>query len=357
MIAVVLLLMLIYGLQQPNARIRHERQIPWPYAFIAMGYIVFWAALRSGFVDTNAYIRMFKTAPTGLSNALNVFDSDVHDNGFRLLEILFKTYISTNYHYWLSFIAISTGYFIARTLRRHSPDFLFSMYLFITSTTMIWMFNGIRQFLVAAIIFASADLIVRQRFWKFFFILFLCTYIHGTSWIILPMYFFVTDRPFGKRMLLFIVAVLACAISVTPLMDSMEAVLKDTNYAHNLKQFAFDDGVNPLRVAFSCIPLVLALFKRRTIEQTNNKYLYMCINMSTIAAGLYFVGIFTSGIMIGRLPIYFSMFNFILLPYLFIKIYPDLKKMLYITIGLVYLVFYSLMANYYYISDILGNYV
>ena len=80
--------------------------------------------------------------------------------------------------------------------------------------------------------------------------------------------------------------------------------------------------------------------------------------MSTISAGLYFVGMFTSGIMIGRLPIYFSLYNFILLPYLFNFIYTKSTKLLYTGFSILYLAFYYVSASkFYYISDVLGNYV
>lgn len=357
MILVVVLLMLIYRIQQPNPRIRLTQPIPWSYAIIAMGYIVFWAGLRSGFVDSNAYIRQFKEAPQGLDEAWNVLLSDTKDSGFTFLQILFKTLVSSDFHYWLMFIALATGLPIMVVYRNKSVDFLFSMYLFICSVTFIWMFNGIRQFLAAAILFGFGFLIEKKKFVPFLIVLFLCSSIHGTAWLLLPMYFFVTDRPFGKRMIIFIVAVLSCSIAVNSLLETMDIMLQETQYSSNLAEFAEDDGVHPLRVLFSCVPVILAFIQRKKIVATNNQYIYMCVNMSTIAAGLYFVGMLTSGIMIGRLPVFFILYNYILYPYLFNYIYSGKKTLLYTIISITYLVFYYLMAqNFYYVSDILGNY-
>lgn len=350
--------MIVYKLQIPDLNIRITQRIPWSYAVIAMGYIIFWCGLRSGFVDTSAYIRSFEGYPVGLSEAFQIFsDPDGKDRGFTFLGIIFKTFVSTDFHAWLMFIALATGIPIMLAYRNHSNDYLYSIFLLVTSTTITWMFNGIRQFLAAAILFGFGFLIEKKRFIPFLIILLLCTTIHGSAWIVLPVYFFATDKPFGYRMLLFVLGVLLLGFYIGEAMDAMEILLEDTQYENNLDQFAEDDGVHPLRVLFSCIPVVLALWKRREILSLNNKYINMCVNMSTIAAGLYFIGMLTSGIMVGRLPIYFSLYTYILFPYLFIKVYPNLTKQFYIGFTLLFLIFYYVLCHHlYYISDILGTY-
>ena len=40
------------------------------------------------------------------------------------------------------------------------------------------------------------------------------------------------------------------------------------------------------------------------------------MNLSVISAGIYFFSFFTSGILVGALPIYFSLANYILIPWL-----------------------------------------
>lgn len=357
MLLLVLVLMVVYKLQTPDRTIRLTQPIPWPYAIISMGYIVFWAALRSGFVDTSAYIRGFIGLPSGLTAAIETFSESGKSPGWNFVQIILKTYFTTDYHWWLTIVAVATGVPIMITLRKKSADYLYSMFLFITSVTFIWMFNGIRQFLVAAILFGFYKLIQERNLIKFTILIFICSTIHATAWIVFPMYFFVTGKPFGKKMMLFVLAVLSCAITIAPLMNSMETILRDTTYAGNLDQFSEDDGVHPLRVLLFSVPVFLAFIKRKRIAQLNNGFINMCINMSTVSAGLYFVGMFTSGIMVGRLPIYFSLYNFILIPYLLNFVFQEQRKLFYAGFSIVYLVFYYIFASkFYYISDILGNY-
>lgn len=360
MLLMVLLLMVIYHLQQPDARLRQTRPIPWPYALLSMGYIVFWAALRSGFVDTRAYILSYEFISTGWDNAVRVFESSAKSPGWEFIQIIFKTCVSRDFHWWLAAIAVASGIPLMVTLRRTSVNYLYSIFLFISTLTFSWLFNGIRQFLVAALLFGCYKLILDRRTAKFIIIVLLCSLLHKSALIILPAYFLVNSKPFGAKMMIFVLAVSSCAISVAPLMESMETVLADTAYAANLEQFAEDDGVHPLRVLLESIPVILAFIRRKKIAEKNNAFVNLCVNMSTVAAGIYFVGMFTSGIMIGRLPLFFSLYNLILIPYIFTYVYTGMKKIMYAGGTLVYLAFYFVMTqagSYYYISDILGNYV
>lgn len=357
MIVVVALLGIFYSATTSQSLKKENNPVPWIYAILAMGYIVFWAGLRSGYIDTRTYISWFKAAPSGLNEALLLFSTDKNDKGFIFLEIIFKTLISSDFHYWLFFIALITGVPIAIGYRNHSLNFFYSIFLFISSTTCTWMFNGIRQMLAASILFGFGYLIEKRKLYKFIIVLIIASFIHGTAWLMFPVYFFVTDKPFGRRMFIFVLFALSFAVALEPMMDSMETVLQNTQYASNLEQFVEDDGVNPLRVVFSAIPVILAFFKRKTLIRLNNKYMNMCVNMSIFATGFFFVGMFTSGIMIGRIPLYFSLYNYVLLPYLFIKIYPNYKKSLYFLTTLIFCLFYYLLCRHiYYISDVLGNY-
>lgn len=357
MFLVVFVLMLVYKMQVPNLQQRLTQPIPWPYAIIAMGYITFWAALRSGIADTRTYIWVFENSSSSISDALSALNSDGKSPGWDCIQILFKAFVSHDFHYWLATIAIATGIPIMITMRKKSDDYLFSVFLFLASGTFTWMVNGIRQFLVVAIMFACWRMLVdRKRIW-FVIIVLLCSTVHTTALIMLPAIFFVDWKPFGKIMMLFVVVVLASAFFVGPLLDSMDTMLQGTAYHGNLDQFQEDDGVHPLRVLFETVPVIMALIKRKQIAALNDSFINIAVNMSTVAAGLFFIGMLTSGIMVGRLPMYFSIYNMVLIPLLINKVYTPNRKVLYTGFFIVYITFYFVMnQNAYYVSDILGNY-
>ena len=355
MIVMVLVLTVIYHIQRPDTALRLSRPIPWPYAILAMGYIIFWAAMRSGFIDTKVYIGHFENAPTGIEEAFELLDTPAKSPTWNFLQSLFKTCISTDYHWWFATIALISGVPIMLVFRKKSVDYLFSVYLFTASTTFSWMFNGIRQFVVAAIAFGFYFLLVEKKRLLFIGIILLLSLIHSTILIMLPAVFFVDCKPFGKMMSLFVIIILISAFFMGSVTDTMDELLQDTTYHHNLDQFEKDDGANPLRVLFESVPVLMAFIKRREIAATNNTFLNLCINMSTVAAGIYYIAMLTSGIMIGRLPIYFSLYNFILIPYLINFFYTSHRRELYLIFYIAYIIFYFYSTPYfYYVSDVLG---
>ena len=73
----------------------------------------------------------------------------------------------------------------------------------------------------------------------------------------------------------------------------------------------------------------------------NNPLINLSTNMALISAGLYIISVFTSGIFIGRLPIYASIFGYILLPWEIDYLYKDSSRtMVYLLMITFYLAFY-----------------
>ena len=88
--------------------------------------------------------------------------------------------------------------------------------------------------------------------------------------------------------------------------------------------------------------MLLALIGKRIIDQEDDIFINICVNMSVITTGIYLVGMVTSGIMVGRLPIYVSLYNFILLPYLAEKIFTPKSKDIFIILMIIFYFLYYL---------------
>lgn len=71
------------------------------------------------------------------------------------------------------------------------------------------------------------------------------------------------------------------------------------------RQFG-DDGMNPIRALINAVPMILAWLFRRKLVWENDSVINLCINMSVIAMGVSLIAVVTSGIMVGRMPIYTS---------------------------------------------------
>ena len=349
-----------YSLAKRRKRLALRKEttnmVPLNIAVVTFGYIIFWAGIRSGVADTSNYIYMFRHCSRDLVDILACWNSDNKAPGFDTFNILFKHFVSANYHNWLMTIAIISGVPIMLTIRKHSEHFFYSVFLFIVTLNFTWMLNGIRQFVVVAILFKTSDWIVEKKTYKFLLVVLLLSTVHYTALIMIPVYWIVQERPFGKKIIFFTIVLLVSILFFEPFVDVLEVTLADTAYSGYTKQFAMDDGVNPIRFVVMLVPTLIAFVGRRKIIQMNDVYINLCVNMSTVAAGLYFLGIFTSGILIGRLPIYFELYNLILLPYLLkVCFKKQSSRVMYLLCTIGFLLFYYLQrGSLYYISDLTG---
>ncbi|MGN1139191.1 MAG: EpsG family protein [Ruminococcus sp.] len=335
-----------------------QKKIPITYAIIVFGYFIFWIGMRTGYVDTRAYINIFNNIPSDFSTAWNAINWEGKSPCFDIFNILFKCFISQDAQWWLMTIAIISGVCLMVVLRKHSVNFFYSSFLFMTMFTFTWMMNGIRQFICVAVLFLCCDLIKDGKFFRFLIAVLLLSTIHYTAMMMIPVYFVARAKPWSSRIVWFTIAIILICIFTEPFFAGVETALSDTAYAGSTSQFAEDDGVHPLRVLFYAIPPAIAYWRRNVLSQYYDRFkiLPVCINMSLVSAALYLVGVFTSGILIGRLPIYCDVYDLILIPFLLQAAFDNqerkIVKPIYTFVLLLY--FYLLSSNCYYISDITG---
>ena len=321
----------------------YEARVHLFMAVVTFAVIIFFAGARSFTGDTGAYIDMFKDYPL-FQNAHDViFDDSAREPGFRLFSILVKTYISDNYTVWLSIIAVISGICVMLPLYKYSCNFGVSAFLFMASCQFTWMFNGMRQFLVAAIIFSCTDLILKNKTLLYILIVCILSTIHKSALILIPMYFIAQGEPGNKRTVLFIGCIILAMLFTSKFTNLLTDVVEQTDYASSVNEFkATDDGTSPIRILVESIPIILTFLYRNKIKDKLTPIIKLSINMSLIASGLYIISkIASSGILLGRLPIYFSMYNLILLPWLLRNIFEQREKdLIYYIMVLCYIAFF-----------------
>lgn len=148
-------------------------------------------------------------------------------------------------------------------------------------------------------------------------IILVASLFHQSALIILPFIFICQGKAWNKKTLFFITLIIIVVAGIESFTGILNSALAETQYQNVVSDWQSfeDDGTNILRVLVYTVPTILALLGKKKIEQENNKVINYCVNMSLISTGFYIVSMFTSGIFIGRIPIYFSLFNYILLPW------------------------------------------
>ena len=198
-----------------------------------------------------------------------------------------------------------------------------------------------RQFIAVSIAFAATDWLLEKKYFKYILLILFLSTIHASVLIMLPIGFIVQGRAWNfKTVVLTLGALLAINysnITIELITDFME----DTQYRGEVGQFLETEGTNILRVLVFCIPPAFALLWRRWIDKADSKLVNLATNMSIVSMGAYLVSAVTSGIFVGRVPIYFSLYNYILLPWLVENLFEErAQKIVYVVIIICYLIFY-----------------
>lgn len=326
-------------------------------AFFTMGYIVFFIGLRSAGADTQAYIHMFRNTPVGMSQVFENIKNDPKSPGFQILLGFIKTFISENYHVFLFIIAALSGWCLAHFLRKHSQHFLESMMFFMLFGTFTWMINGIRQFLAVVILLLATDYMLQKKWGRYIIFVLLAASIHSSALIILPVTFIVVGKPWNHRTIIAMLICVAVLFFTSEFTNILSWLLENTDYGNEAEQFSESQGMSPLRAVLNSIPCILAFVFRKDLTDKTNKTINFCINMSLLGIGFSLIAVVTSGIYMGRLIVYFTVYNLILLPWILNNVYSVDKKQFKIAVYLLYIVYFVydcfIAHHYYYISDIL----
>lgn len=312
-----------------------------PVAVIAATLIIL-AGTRPNIGDTFAYRSMFWSNPASFSHISQILTGDGKDKGFSVLTTLLKMVIGNNDTLYFLIISAVCLLCVILTYRKYSCNLFISMFLFIASSDYIqWNYNGMRQFIAVAVIFAATDLLLQKKYLAYFAIVAVMSTIHASALIMIPISLVVQGKPWNLRTVLFTLAALFAINFSGALRDLIANFMADTQYSGEVDQFLETEGTNIFRVLVFSIPPLLALVFRRYLRAANDPLMNLSTNMSIVSMGVYIISSVTSGIFVGRIPIYFSLYNYILLPGLVETVFTKRsQKLLYGAIILCYLAFY-----------------
>ena len=293
---------------------------PW-FALLVIAPVIIWAGFRSGagYVDTNAYIRMYEKIPTGIGDLFHYITVvQTKDPGFSIYLAIIKKIFGSSYTPFLFISALIQGLAVTFFFRKYSSQFMISMFIFIASTEYFsWMFNGLRQFLAVAIALIAFRFLFEKKYIPYVLLILLASTIHLTAIILLPVAFIVNSRPWSIRVFIVLGIAVFALIATNQFTDFLNSSLQDTQYSDSVEYWQQEHfgGTNPIRVLVQIVPTVIAVVARRKLAENSNRIIDISINMSVVSTAIWLVSMVTSGIHIGRLPIYVSLFNNILLPY------------------------------------------
>ena len=287
--------------------------------------------------------------PVSLGSMASYMATVKKDKGFYFVSAVIKCIVGNHVNiYFIVLAAIQAGVLIY-VYRKYSSRYLVSFFLFIASTDYIsWMFNGIRQFLAVTITFIGIKFILDKKYAKAIILILIASLMHQSALLVIPFIFIAQGKAWNKKTLLFMVAVIVIVAGIGQFTNVLDSMLAETQYKNVVSDWQSwnDDGTNALRVLVYAVPSVLSLIGLRFIRNEDDKVINLCTNMSIVSVGFYIVSMFTSGIFIGRLPIYFSLYSYILLPWEIDHMFTKRSaRLIYVVMVVGYLGFYLYSVN------------
>ena len=323
---------------------KKEYRISWGFAMFAFFPVIIMATLRGDMGDSYAYKMMFRDLPSTVSGLISYIPSVTKDKGFSVLSGIIKCVIGNNDVIYFFILAFIQGIILVSVYRKYSTNYLLSIFLFIASTDYLsWMFNGVRQFTAVTIIFASTKFMLEKKWVPTILMILLASTMHQSALLMIPIVIIVQGKAWNKRTILFLIAALIAVTFVDQFTSILDDMMQETQYANMVTDWTMwgDDGTNIFRVLVYSVPTILSFVGLKYIHYEDDPIINFCANMSIVSTGLYIISMFTSGIFIGRLPIFASLYNYILLPWeiehMFTKRSAQIMGLLMIA---AYLVFY-----------------
>lgn len=314
-------------------------------AILLIAPLIWMTATRANIGDTGNYYSLFKEMPSRISDIPAFLGNRVgKDYGFYLLSCLLKVLFGGSRMAYFLPIALMQGLAIMYFFRKYTRDYALAIFLFIASADYIsWMYNGIRQFMAVILLLLATNLMIKKKYMALLAVILLASTMHQSVLLMIPLVLIAQGRAWNTKTVLFLTGVIVIMLFVDQFTDVLDYMMQDTQYANVVSDWIEwkDDGTNPLRVLVYSVPTILSLVGLRYIREANDPLINLCTNMSIFTTGMYLVSMVTSGIFLGRLPIYSSLYSYVLLlwecRYMFTEASAGIVRLLMIG---AYLLFY-----------------
>lgn len=171
--------------------------------------------------------------------------------GIYLIATVSRFFYDNGISVVFSAAAITIACYVLK-IRRHSPMFALSMVLYLFVGAWHGCFNGVRQYLAAAMLILGHRYILERKFWLYTLFVFLASLFHISAWVMILPCFILNRRTDFKLLLLMALGSVVLLFSYDAIFDfigfykGQEVVMNE--YATN--------EVNFLRILVAYAPLI-----------------------------------------------------------------------------------------------------
>lgn len=267
---------------------------------------------------------MYYTSYEQVLNPVAEFHNTRYDVFYVWLMILFKS-LQIDYTFFLLFLSSLTVFFYGWTIKKYTHFPIFALFVLFVSLIGFWGSN--RQLLALSLVFFGSQFIISKKYWLYILIVLVAMGFHFTAIIMLPVVFFNREINLKKWAGILLLILL---VGLLPLEDFLLFFL---NHNHNETFLAerfnsylkwYKANVSPLQIVLGVLrklmPIFIAVYFRDQLKEKTGYSLFVNIGFLSIALYL-FLGL-TFPFLLGRLTIYYSVFECIIyswIGYVFVK--------------------------------------
>lgn len=316
--------------------IRHDFIVKVLYFFLIIVLILF-AGLRTKYNDTGAYMFAYTLIDTNEIRFSTLFESY---GGFELYQQLLKKYVSDEPQVFIFITSAILNLLFVPFLSRHSNALHCTMFFYVNGMYLFGM-AGLKQAFAVGISLIAIELMMKNRYIGALLFLCLATTFHPYIICLLALPF-LRKKTWGTQTLLVILVAVICAANLESLLGLIGQYGKEYDI-----ETMYSSTINPFRVIIEAVPILISYVFRRAINDSENDYLILGINMHIIKFIFIFLGLFMNPVYFGRIGGYFTSLTAISIP-LMLECASDSVDRKYATVlkgG-----FYSLFSVYYYLD-------
>ncbi|MGE6630126.1 EpsG family protein [Bacillus sp. NPDC077027] len=237
-----------------------------------------------------------------------------------------------------------TYFFVIKTLYIYGRPFELSMLLFLGTFHYYASFNGIRQYMVAAVLFYAMRYVIKGQ-WKIYFaIVLFCSLFHSSAFIMIPTYFIVRTKAWSWMMLVLCLIFLGLTALYDRFLSVFIVMLQGSSYGHYEEWLTNNtNGMNVTKIGVLILPLLLAFLYRDKLRELSPDSDYI-VNFCLL--GFLFGVLATKDVIYARFNIYFGLYQLILLPY-FTRIFDQKTNVfMYIALAVCYILYSIMLMPY-----------
>lgn len=311
------------------------------FLFVVVLLLSLYAAMRTYGNDTRAYVVGFRRLRLTVSTFFSTGRWDSEKGPlFTLLEVVCKNFISENFHVFFLIAAMITNGLMVGFMRKFSPNTVIPVFLYITMSGLGTAMTGMRQELATAVAVWTIPLAMEKKWIKFSLVLWIAFRIHFVSiiYIVSP---FLLSKVWNKTTIIAIVAALLAGVFFSQFSQFMLDAGDALGFENYDESIMYGTSINIFRVLVFLVPPVLSFIFRRDIAKESQVIRCMA-NLSVVAFGFVFLGLFGKANTFGRFGILLEPSAYMVLPVIIRYIQnPRTKKVILSALIIGFLVFFA----------------